>query len=105
MAAVDIFCQYITRHIFLATFSSGWVLLGSLLHSVFQHGIFLEAYFSQVSVVTCLRHIFNDDFIANLLLNLLVKGLKIGQQLLKLRAEYSIFFICVVEAYILKVLW
>jgi len=54
--------------------------------------------------VTCLRHIFNDDFIANLLLNLLVKGLKIGQQLLKLRAEYSIFFICVVEAYILKVL-
>jgi len=55
------------------TFLSSWVLHDSLLHSVFEHehGDFLNKDISQGSVVTHLRFdgIFNDYFIANLLLS------------------------------------
>ena len=48
---------------------------GSLLHSVLEHGSFFNTDISQGSVATHLRcgEIFNNDFIANLLVSLRVK--------------------------------
>jgi len=53
---------------------TGWVLHGSLLHSVLEHGNFSNIDISQGSVVTRLRcdRVFND-FIAKLLISLSVK--------------------------------
>jgi len=64
-------------------------LHGSLLHSVLEHGNLLNVDISRGSVATSLRSggIFNDDFIANLQLSLLVKKMKIGQHLMKLWAR------------------
>ena len=64
----------LTRHtrIFLTDVLSGWVLHDSLLHSVLEHGNFLNIDISQGTVATCLRcgGIFNNDFVANLWLSL-----------------------------------
>jgi len=48
---------------------------GSLLHSLFEHGNFLNISISQGSVATHLRSggIYNNDFIANLPMSLSVK--------------------------------
>jgi len=57
---------------------------GSLLHSVLEHGNFWKINISQSKVATCLRRgtIFNNHFIANLLMCLSVKEFsKIGQDL------------------------
>jgi len=65
------------RNIFSTTVLSGWVLHGSLLHSGLEHGIFFNTDISQGSVATRFRYVglVNDDFVANLLVNLSVKEL------------------------------
>jgi len=61
-------------------------LHGSLLHSVLQHGKNTDI--SQGSVARCLRceGTVTNDFIANLLVSVSERILKIGQHLTKLRA-------------------
>jgi len=60
----------------LKQFLSGWVLHGSLLQLLLEHGDFLNVDISQGSVVTHLRcdGIFKYEFVANLPLSLSVKG-------------------------------